>query len=100
MKCCAASVDPKPRFAEEPERAGCDNAPKRSVTLREILCLQKNPKEQGVTTLYLHHIFLEASAFAEEPERAGCDNLSSFRGIICILYLRLQKNPKEQGVTT
>ena len=37
-------------FAEEPERAGCDNAVVPSKVISGSSSLQKNPEQQGVTT--------------------------------------------------
>ena len=37
-------------FAEEPERAGCDNSTRSVLYVAFQSDLQKNPKEQGVTT--------------------------------------------------
>ena len=47
-------------FAKEPERAGCDNSNNLYALTSILYSLQKNPKEQGVTTQHLSTSCAEA----------------------------------------
>ena len=87
-------------FAEEPERAGCDN----TLAVREesagLSPLAEEPGRAGCDNVRMAlKPAICAAEFAEEPGRAGCDNLL-IRKSASESEEDLQKNPKEQGVTT
>jgi len=69
--CPASSV-----FAEEPEKAGCDNSDKAYSCPSIIIEFAEEPEKAGCDNSISTFAQERSTEFAEEPEKAGCDNCS------------------------